>query len=77
MEDKQLFSLIVIIVEICEVLKLAGVPSRFMPLLAVVLGIAGSLLFFQVNFLYATAGVIIGLSTTGGYALVKTSILNK
>lgn len=70
-------ALVVVIVAICEAMKIAGVPSRFIPLLSVALGIAGAWTFDNVNFLSTFAGIVLGLTTTGGYRLVKTSILNK
>jgi hypothetical protein len=70
-------ALVVVIVAICEASKAAGVPSRFIPLISVVLGICGVWVFDHVNFLSTLAGVILGLATTGGYRLIKTSILNK
>lgn len=70
-------ALVVVIIAICEAVKIAGTPSRFIPLISVVLGIAGAWVFDNVNFLSTLAGVVLGLATTGGYRLVKTSILNK
>lgn len=69
--------LVVVIIAICEAVKVAGVPSRFIPLVSVILGVAGAWYFDNLNFLSTISGVILGLSTTGGYSLVKTSILNK
>ncbi len=69
--------IVVIVVAICEALKIAGIPSRFIPIFSVILSIAGAYFFGEVSFLATLAGVIIGLATTGGYRLIKTSILNK
>jgi len=78
MTDLEVGSLVVIIVALCEGLKFAGIKSRFIPLIAAILGIVGAFVFAgRVGFLVAGAGVLIGLATTGGYRLVKTSILNK
>jgi hypothetical protein len=77
MTDLQISLLVVIVVGICEAAKYAGLPSRWIPLLSVVLGLAGTLVFGGVDFISAAAGVILGLATTGGYKLVKTTILNK
>ncbi len=73
----QIGALVTVIIGLCEALKYAIGDSRWIPLLAVLLGIAGSFFFDGVNFLSTSAGVIIGLSTTGGYQVIKTSILNK
>lgn len=78
METTIVTSLIVtIIVASCEAIKIAGCPSRFIPLISVILSIGLVYVFGEMSFLSTLAGVIIGLSTTGGYRLVKTSILNK
>ncbi len=73
----QIGAIVIIILAVCESLKRAGVPSRFIPLTAVVVGILAALPFDGVNFLSVASGVILGLSTTGLYRVVKTSILNK
>lgn len=77
MDSIQVGFIVVVIVGICEALKYAGLTSRFIPLISVVLGLAGSLYFGGASFLSTAAGVILGLATTGGYAVVKTSLLNK
>lgn len=77
MTDLDLGYLVVIVIAICEAVKYAGLPSRWIPLLATVLGLAGTIYFTGGNFLTAGAGVMVGLSITGGYRLVKTTILNK
>lgn len=77
MEYTVVGALVILIVAICESLKYAGLDSRYIPIISVVLGIIGALLFDGASFLTAVAGIIIGLATTGGYAVVKTSILNK
>jgi len=77
MDSTQIGFLVVIVVGICEAIKYAGLDSRWIPLIAVILGLAGAFLYTGINFLSAGAGVILGLATTGGYAVVKTSILNK
>ena len=69
--------IVILVVALCEAVKQAGLDSRWIPLLSVVLAISGAYLFDGVNFLTTVAGVIVGLATTGGYRLVKTTILNK
>ncbi len=70
-------AIVTVITAICEAIKIAGVNSRFIPLISVILGIISAWFFDSVNFLSTLSGVIIGLTTTGGYRLIKTSILNK
>ena len=69
--------IVVVVVAICEAAKYAGLQSRWTPLLSLVLGMLGVFWFDGVNFLSSLAGVVLGLSATGGYRLVKTTILNK
>lgn len=73
----QIGSLVIVIAALCEALKYLVGDSRWIPLLSVVLGVAGAILIGGADFLSAASGIIIGLSTTGGYALIKTSVLNK
>lgn len=77
MELTQTSLIVLLVIGICEAIKIAGLNSRFIPLLSVVLGLAGVYFFDGINFLSTAAGVIMGLATTGGYRLVKTSLLNK
>ncbi len=70
-------AMVVIIVGVCEALKSAGIPSRFVPLLSVILGLGFAYFTQGVDFVSTASGVILGLATTGGYRVVKTSILNK
>lgn len=73
----QVSAIVILVVAVCEAVKMAGVPSRLIPLLAVVLGLTGAFVFEGVSFLSSASGVVLGLATTGGYRLIKTSILNK
>lgn len=77
MTDIQTGFLVVIIIAVCEALKAAGLPSRWMPLLSLGLGLSGAIFAGGVGFIPIAAGVILGLASTGGYRLVKTTILNK
>ena len=77
MSNIEIGSLVVIVVALCEAAKYAGLQSRFIPLLSVVLGLAGALFWSGATFLTAGAGIVVGLATTGGYRLIKTTVLNK
>ena len=68
---------VILVIAICEAVKYAGLQSRFVPLLAVVLGLIGAWVFGGFSWLETAAGIILGLASTGGYRLVKTTILNK
>ena len=69
--------IVIVIVGICEAVKYAGLKSRWIPLLSVLLGIVAVTIFDGASFLSSLAGVVLGLATTGGYRLVKTTALNK
>ncbi len=73
----QIGALVTIIVGICESIKYAIGDSRWIPLLSVVLALIGSYCLTGFSFLSTAAGVILGLSTTGGYTLIKKSIFNQ
>lgn len=70
-------AIVIIILAVCEGLKRAGVPSRYIPLIAAVTGLSAALPFGGINFLAMASGTLLGLATTGLYRTVKTSILNK
>ena len=71
MEYKKIGMIVVLVLAVCEAVKRAGLQSKFVPLLAVVLGLLGAFWFDGVNFLATASGVVLGLATTGGYTLVK------
>lgn len=68
--------LIVIIIAICQALKYAGVVTRWIPLIAIGLGLAGGLYFGGVNWVQATSGIITGLASAGLYSAYKKVIIN-
>ncbi len=73
----QIGSIVVIILALCEGIKRAGVPSRYIPLVSLVVGIIAASAFGGANFLSVSSGVLLGLSSTGLFRVIKTSILNK
>ncbi len=78
MDNAQVGLIVILVVALCEGIKQAGfLDSRFIPLLSVILSIAGAYFFGGVSFLSTAAGVILGAAVTGGYRVVKTSILNQ
>lgn len=77
MSELEIGALVVVIIAICEAAKFAGLESRYIPALSVLLGLAGAIVWSGPSFITAAAGVVVGLATTGGYRLVKTGLLNK
>lgn len=61
-----------VITGLIQVLKMAFLPSRFAPLVAVILGVSFSVFANTVfNFQTVLFGVIVGLSASGLYDTVK------
>jgi hypothetical protein len=77
MEYTQVGLIVVLVAAICEAAKYAKLPSRWVPLLSIVLGLIGAFYFDGFNFLATAAGVVVGLSTSGLYDVVKKTVLNK
>lgn len=74
----ELGSLVVVIIAVVEAVKRSNVISnRFIPLVAVVLGVAGALYFGGVSWLAVAAGVFTSLASSGLYSSFKRTILNK
>lgn len=79
---EEVAALVGIILVVCQVVKYAGLKTRFIPLLALLLGVVGSFYFFefsQAGFLgvlsQVLTGLAIGLNTTLGFKLVKDSLV--
>ena len=77
MNYTQIGIIVVLVAAICEGAKYAGLHKRWIPLLSVVLGIAGAFIVDGVNFLSTAASVVVGLSTSGLYDVVKRTAFNK
>lgn len=69
--------IVIITMALCQALKYAGVKGRWIPLIGVVIAIVLSFIFGGVDGLGVSAGVLLGLGTSGLYDLVKKTILNK
>jgi len=70
-------AVVVLVIAICEAAKRAGLLNRYIPLLAVILGLAGGIYFGGVSWLAVASGVMLGLSSSGLYDLGKKTVLNK
>ena len=77
MNELQISAVIVLVLVLCQGIKMAGLNSRYIPLLAALLGIAGAVAFSGGNWLLSAYGIILGLSTSGLYDLGKKTILGK
>jgi len=67
-----------LVVGLTEIAKQFGIPTRYAPLLAVGLGIAGTmgLAFFEPTTQVILTGVAVGLSACGLYDFSKKTVLN-
>ena len=77
MADLQLASLIVIIIAVCEAIKRMGVSTRYIPIIAIVLGIAGAFYFDGVSWITTGAGILTALISQGLFSGFKKTVLNK
>lgn len=69
--NTQLAGLVFIIVVLCEGIKRAGLKSKYIPLLAALLGMGGGVYLGGANWISSTSGILVGLATTGGYTMFK------
>ena len=69
--------LVAVIVGITQVLKLVGVPTRFAPLTALVVGVALNFLFKVVGVEWGQVlftGLVAGLTACGAWSATKTTL---
>jgi hypothetical protein len=70
--------ILVLVLALTQAVKKAGVSSRYLPLIALVLGVVGSYFFSgEATVLATAAGVITGLASAGLYDLGKKTVLGK
>ena len=69
--------LVLIIVALCQALKYAGVASRWIPVISILLGLIGSLVLGGASWIEMATGIISGLTASGLYSGYKKTIINK
>lgn len=75
MELTQFAILVPVVIGIIEVVKLAGLPSRFAPLLSLVLGVLGATYLVGGDLAVTVLqGLIVGLSASGLYSGTKATL---
>ena len=77
MNEIQVGLLVVVIIGLCQAVKYAGLNTRWIPLLAIILGLAGSLYVGGVNWLSILAGLMTAFTASGIFSGFKKTILNK
>jgi len=69
--------LVLIIVALCEAAKYAGVNTRWIPIISILLGLIGSVVLGGTSWIEMSAGIISGLSASGLFSAYKKTIINK
>ena len=77
MEYTQIGLIVIVVIAICQAIKVAGLPSRFVPLLAIALSVGAAFYFEGANILATVGGVILGLASSGLFDVFKKTLLNK
>lgn len=78
MSDTQFGSLLVVIIAVCQAAKYAGLNSRWIPLLSLVLGLSGAVYVGgAVNWLSILAGLVTSFTASGMFSAFKKTVLNK
>lgn len=77
MEQTILGAVLMVIIGICQTMKVFGVPSRWIPLVALFLGVALSFLAGGASWAQLFSGVILGLSSAGLFSGFKATVLDK
>lgn len=65
---------IAVVTGLTQVVKKVGVSSRYVPAVALIIGITYGLIFVSYDFAGALAGIITGLSSVGLYSGVKNTV---
>jgi hypothetical protein len=69
---QQIAQIVAIILVVCEAVKRAGLAGKYIPFLAVVLGLICSFYLGNgVDTLTIASGVLVGFATSGGYGAFK------
>ncbi len=78
MDIKEVGYIVAIVIGVCQALKFANFPTRFMPLLAIALGIGGAFIFGDTPAsLEIISGIVLGLASSGLYDVAKTTVLGQ
>ena len=65
---------VAVITGLTQVIKKLGVSSRYIPLVAVIIGITYGLVFVGFDIQSALAGLIAGLTSVGAYRTVQKAV---
>lgn len=77
MNDVQMGVIVVVIIGLCQAAKYAGLNTRWIPLMAIVLGVAGSVYAGGANWLSLLAGLVTAFTASGMFSGFKATFLKK
>ena len=77
MNTQEIGYVLVIVTAIVQAIKLSNVNKRWIPVIAVSLGVIGGVFLGGIGWLAAVAGIMTGLGSIGLYEVTKTSIAGK
>lgn len=77
MNEVQIGFLVIVILGLCEAVKYAGLNTRWIPLIAIILGIIGAFFLGGANWLSMLAGLVSAFTASGIFSGFKKTILNK
>ncbi len=63
------------ILVICQAIKWTGFSKKFIPLLAIVLGVVGAFVFGGVDWANTLVGILLGLGTTLTFREIKAAVV--
>ncbi len=67
-------ALVPIVMALVEIVRNIGLKTQYAPLLAVILGVLGACGLGGFSFPIALSGIVVGLSASGLYSGVKTTV---
>lgn len=74
MELSQFLYLVPLVVGLVQVAKVAGLSSKYAPLVSVLLGVATATILSGVSAIAILGGVVLGLSASGLFSGVKSTV---
>lgn len=66
-----------IVIGLVAVARMSGVPSRWLPLASLIIGIIFGLLFIGLSLIGALCGIALGLAAVGLYEFGRTTVAGK
>lgn len=77
MNDIEIGVIVAIIIAVCEAVKYAGLKTRYIPLIAIALGIGGAVYVGGINWMQVLYGILTAFIASGMFSTFKKTVLNK